>query len=133
MKTLQKEWPHLVVMAVLFGLGPALSKLTGDGTVLVVLLLAVFPLGSLLCGFFAGKAGGFAWWFFLAVGVLFGMSIPVYYNTPGMYSYAGVYSLLALASNAFGGYIASDKGTPDTNWKRRQAQKKATRPPKKLR
>ena len=42
-------------------------------------------------------------------------------------------ALLALAANAFGGYIASDKGTPDTNWKRKQAQKKASRPPKKLR
>ena len=57
----------------------------------------------------------------------------MYYNTPSMYSYGGIYALLALAANAFGGYIASDKGTPDTNWKRKQAQKKASRPPKKLR
>ena len=96
-------------------------------------LLVVFPLESLLCGFFAGKAGGFAWWFFLGAGVLFTSSIPMYYNTPSMYSYGGIYALLALAANAFGGYIASDKGTPDTNWKRKQAQKKASRPPKKLR
>lgn len=133
MEKLKKEWPHLAVLGASFLVLPALSGLAGGGTALVVLLLVVFPLESLLCGFFAGKAGGFAWWFFLGAGVLFTSSIPMYYNTSSMYSYGGIYALLALAANAFGGYIASDKGTPDTNWKRKQAQKKASRPPKKLR
>ena len=87
MEKLKKEWPHLAVLGASFLVLPALSGLAGGGTALVVLLLVVFPLESLLCGFFAGKAGGFAWWFFLGAGVLFTSSIPMYYNTPSMYSY----------------------------------------------
>ena len=119
-------------MAVLGASFLLLPALTGEGAVMVVLLLLVFPLESLLCSFFAGKAGGFAWWFFLATGVLFTATVPLYYNGTANI-YGGVYALMALAANAFGAYIASDKGTPDMNWKRRQAQKKAARPPKKLR
>ena len=132
MEKLKKEWPHMAVLGASFLLLPALAVLTGEGAVMVVLLLLVFPLESLLCSFFAGKAGGFAWWFFLATGVLFTATVPLYYNGTANI-YGGVYALMALAAYAFGAYIASDKGTPDTNWKRRQAQKKAARPPKKLR
>ena len=60
MEKLKKEWPHMAVLGASFLLLPALAKLTGEGAVLVVLLLLVFPLESLLCSFFAGKAGGFA-------------------------------------------------------------------------
>ena len=80
MEKLKKEWPHMAVLGASFLLLPALAVLTGEGAVMVVLLLLVFPLESLLCSFFAGKAGGFAWWFFLATGVLFTATVPLYYN-----------------------------------------------------
>lgn len=55
MEKLKKEWPHLAVLGASFLVLPALSGLAGGGTALVVLLLVVFPLESLLCGFLRAK------------------------------------------------------------------------------
>ena len=139
MEKLKKEWPHMAVLGASFLLLPALAVLTGEGAVMVVLLLLVFPLESLLCSFFAGKAGGFAWWFFLATGVLFTATVPLYYNGTANI-YGGVYALMALAANAFGAYIASDKarrirtGSAGRRRKRRPGRRKscAERRPQKL-
>ena len=64
---------------------------------MVVLLLFGVPAGKPAVQLFAGKAGGFAWWFFLATGVLFTATVPLYYNGTANI-YGGVYALMALAA-----------------------------------
>ena len=67
----------MAVLGASFLLLPALAVLTGEGAVMVVLAFGV-PAGKPAVQLFAGKAGGFAWWFFLATGVLFTATVPPY-------------------------------------------------------
>lgn len=113
MKHLKIQLPYLAcVAAATFLLPPFLAKSMGGA---MVLLFGILPGVCGVCGLLLGKKAGLRWEFGVLCGVLFLVSIPVFYNSSALL-YAAINAGCALAGLCIGSNFApQEPDEPDAS------------------